>query len=338
MRLHLVWLGASIIGLTVLLKDIQASPAPRDRIATLNDRLENGAVKLVFQPASGYLRSVLEKLDIMVESQVMVFSKTSFQAKLISPENPRALYFTDDLVIGWVRGSPLIEAAAIDPGKGVVFYTLDQSSAGKPRFQRNDSCNSCHQSHRTQGVPGLFVLSSNPYLESNAANSDSAATDQRTPLTQRWGGWYVSGRSNRFRHLGNRIGQGWLESLYDQFYTSGYLTEYSDIVALMVLEHQTQMSNLISRLDSETRFSEGLAAPARDTVNSLVDYLLFIDEAPLPSRIIGTSGYAEKFADLGPRDRKGRSLRQFDLNHRLLKYPCSYMIYSDAFNALPSFA
>jgi len=212
------------------------------------------------------------------------------------------------------------------------------ASAGKPRFQRNDSCNSCHQSHRTQGVPGLFILSSNPYLESNAADSDSAVTDQRTPLTQRWGGWYVSGRSNRFRHLGNRIGQGWLESLYDQFYTSGYLTEYSDIVALMVLEHQTQMSNLISRLDSETRFSEGLAAPARDTVNSLVDYLLFIDEAPLPSRIIGTSGYAEKFADLGPRDRKGRSLRQFDLNHRLFKYPCSYMIYSDAFNALPSVA
>jgi len=106
----------------------------------------------------------------------------------------------------------------------------------------------------------------------------------------------------------------------------------------MVLEHQTQMSNLISRLDSETRFAGVLPAPARDTVNSLVDYLLFIDEAPLPSRIIGTSGYAEKFADLGPRDRKGRSLRQFDLNHRLLKYPCSYMIYSDAFNALPSVA
>jgi hypothetical protein len=343
-------MGASIIGLVVLLspnselfgawihKDIQPSPAPRDRIATLNDRLENGAVKLVFQPASGYLRSVLEKLDIMVESQVMVFSKTSFQAKLISPENPRALYFTDDIVIGWVRGSSLIEAAPIDPGKGVVFYTLDQSSADKPRFQRNDSCNSCHQSHRTQGVPGLFVLSSNPYLESNEVDSDSTVTDQRTPLTQRWGGWYVSGRSNRFRHLGNRIGQGWLESLYDQFYTSGYLTEYSDIVALMALEHQTQMSNLISRLDSETHFAGGLPTPARDTVNSLVDYLLFVDEASLPSRIIGTSGYAEKFADLGPRDRKGRSLRQFDLNHRLLKYPCSYMIYSDAFNALPSVA
>jgi len=177
MRLHLIWIGTSIIGLIVLLKDIQASPAPRDRIATLNERLENGTVKLDFQPASGYLPSVLEKLDIMVESQVMVFSKTSFQAKLISPENPRALYFTDDIVIGWVRGSPLIEAAAIEPGKGVVFYTLDQSSAGKPRFQRNDSCNSCHQSHRTQGVPGLFVLSSNPYLESNAADSDSAVTD-----------------------------------------------------------------------------------------------------------------------------------------------------------------
>jgi len=344
-------MGFSIIGSLVLLSlnsklsgawvhesAAQHSVVSHDRIATLNQRIENGTVNLTFQPISGYLGSVLEKLDIMVESQVAVFSKTSFQAKLISTENPRALYFTDDIVIGWVRGSPLLEAAAIEPGKGVVFYTLDQSLVEKPHFQRSDSCLSCHQSQRTQGVPGLFVLSSRPSVGSSEVDSNGVVSDQRTPLTERWGGWYVSGRSNRFRHLGNRIGQGWLESLYDQFHTSGYPTEYSDIVALMVLEHQTQMSNVISRLNLETRSADGLAAPSRETVSSLVDYLLFVDEAPLPSRIIGTSGFTEKFANLGPRDRKGRSLRQFDLNHRLLKFPCSYMIYSDAFNALPSVA
>ena len=66
-----------------------------------------------------------------------------------------------------------------------------------------------------------------------------------------------------------------------------------------------------------------------------MDYLLFVDEPPLRGRIQGTSGFAEKFQARSPRDHQGRSLRQFDLEQRLMRYPCSYMIYSEAFDALP---
>jgi len=63
--------------------------------------------------------------------------------------------------------------------------------------------------------------------------------------------------------------------------------------------------------------------------------LLFVGETPLTDAVQGTSGFAEYFAGLGPRDRQGRSLREFDLQRRMFKYPCSYLIDSDAMNALP---
>jgi hypothetical protein len=89
----------------------------------------------------------------------------------------------------------------------------------------------------------------------------------------------------------------------------------------MVFAHQMHMMNL-------------LAHP--DNVNELVDYLLFIDEAPLPGPIRGNSGFAQEFSAAGPRDHLGRGLRDFDPGTRLMRYPCSYMIYSDAFDALPT--
>ncbi|PWU07643.1 MAG: hypothetical protein C5B51_09645 [Terriglobia bacterium] len=303
--------------------------ADRDPIALFNETMDRGAFILALEPTAGYLRSVLEYLRVPTESQILVFSSASFQAKLIDQENPRAIYFNDDIAIAWVRGSLSIEAAATDPGSGVAFYTLDQSAAGKPRFRREGSCLSCHQSQRTFGVPGLFVLSASPDHEGGGLVSD-----HRTPLTERWGGWYVTGLSSGFRHLGNRTGQGWLQSLYDQFDRSGYLADYSDIVALMIFEHQTQATNLITRLAWEMR-TGGSEQQLNDAVNTLVDYLLFVDESPLPNRIIGTSGFRERFETLGPFDRRGRSLRQFDLHRRMMLYPCSYMIYSKAFIALP---
>ena len=178
-------------------------------------------------------------------------------------------------------------------------------------------------------MPGVFVLST-----PSGSDGGGFGSDHRTPFQERWGGWYVTGFSSRFRHLGNRTGQGWLESLYDQFNMSGYLTEYSDMVALMAFEHQTHAANLITLLGREARRGES-GPRLTDAVNRLVDYLLFVDEAPLPSRIIGTSGFREKFEALGPYDRRGRSLRQFDLNRRMMRYQCSYMIYSKAFDALP---
>jgi hypothetical protein len=310
--------------------ELRKDAAPnRSVISIFNTAIERGAVTPAFEPKSGYLRSVLKYFHIPAESQIVVFSNGSFQAKLINQDNPRAIYFNDDVALGWVRGSPSIEAAAVDPERGIAFYRLE-NGAEKPEFEREDACLSCHQSDRTLGVPGLFVLSTSPN-----SNGGGFVSDHRTPLKERWGGWYVTGFFSRFRHLGNRTGQGWLQSLYDQFNTSGYLTEYSDIVALMIFEHQTQAANLIMRLGREARTGES-GQQLKDAVNSLVDYLLFVDEAPLPGRIIGTAGFREEFESRGPYDRRGRSLRQFDLDRRMMRYPCSYMIYSKAFDALPS--
>jgi hypothetical protein len=282
------------------------------------------------------LRSLLEALEVPLESQVLVFSQTSSQAKLISPENPRAIYFSDDVAIGWVRRGPVLEIAATDPETGPVFYTLDQSPSARPQFERNDACLSCHQSRKTDKVPGWMVLSTFDTPGTRKSPFDNFVSDHSAPLNKRWGGWYVTGLSTGFQHMGNRVGQGWIRSLYDQFDTSGYLTEYSDVVALMTLEHQVRATNLITRLSRDARTDHSIEISFQSAINDLVDYLLFVDEAPFRNRIIGTSGYTDKFSKLGPHDGKGRSFRQFDLTYRLMRFPCSYMIYSEAFDALPS--
>jgi hypothetical protein len=187
------------------------------------------------------------------------------------------------------------------------------------------------------------------------------ATDHRTPFDQRWGGWYVTGKASGLSHMGNAFATSAataaerspeLNTLGDKFDATGYLSPYSDVTALMVLEHQGHLTNLLTRLGWETRAaayeaqSGGSISPLRVSARApfsfdaavieIVDYLLFVGEAPLPGRVEGTSGFAEQFAQRGPFDRQGRSLRQFDLERRLMRYPCSYMIYSAVFDELPA--
>ena len=314
-----------------------ASAVPRGRVEALESALRNRAGQITFTPISGYLPGLLDALHVSPTSQVAVFSRTSAQTNLISPENPRVIYFSDDVAVGWVRGSSVIEVAAFDSHDGAVFYTVDQDAAVPPRFTRNDHCRTCHESGNTLGVPGLLVLST-PEAYGAGANLHGSMTDHRTLLSERWGGWYVTGLSRGWKHLGNRVGQGWLASLYDQFDDIGYPTQYSDVVALMILEHMAHMTNLMTRLGRQVEAAGDVTADVRHTVDELVDYMLFVDEAPLPGPIVATSGYAEYFSGLGPRDSRGRSLRDLDLRQRLFRYPCSYMIYSPAFDALPAMA
>ena len=318
-----------------------------DAVSILNGRLATGAARLAFDPVTGYLPALLDALKVPKESQMAVFSPTSFQADRINAQNPRAIFFNDTVSIGWVRGG-LLEVAAQDPKLGPIFYALDQQPAELPQFTRSEECLVCHRSWETLAVPGLFVLTTFPPLTKNGYAS-GGVTDQRTPLSERWAGWYVTGRPGRNRHMGNKLvptrgdtsATIAIDSLEGRIDLKGYPTPYSDIVALMVFEHQSRMTNLLTYLTWETRVAQADRTPNPtfdEAVRAVVDYMLFVDETPLAGKIEGTSGFAEMFAAQGPRDDRGRSLRQLDLETRLMRYPCSYMIYSPAFEALPPVA
>jgi hypothetical protein len=333
-----------------------ATEPTTDPVADLNHEIETGKVRLRFDGEQGYLRSALDALGVPIESQMVVFSKTSVQAQRINPQNPRTLFFNDSVVVGWVRGG-FVEVAAQDPRQGVIFYVLDETPVEKPQFIRHNECLTCHNSNNAMGVPGMLVRSQ--FTAPNGTTMPwlgNFLTDHRSPMAERWGGWYVTGKTGAIRHMGNAVVRDGskpespvtdqilnLASLAGRFDTNAYLSPYSDIVALMVFEHQMHMMNLLTRIGWQARYllrngnvhdigMNGLGDSAKD----LVDYMVFADEPPLQNKIEGTSGFAEKFSNEGPHDSRGRSLRQFDIEHHLMRYPCSYMIYSAAFDALPS--
>lgn len=357
-------------------QDIERDPirysaaTPRNPVVSLQERLEKGTAKLEHEPGRGYLRSVLRALDIPESSQVLVFSKTSLQRERISPRTPRAIYFNDEVLVGFCNRGRVMEISTADEAVGTAFYTIDQTAAEKPVVERQtESCLLCHSSSANQGFPGHLVRSlfvdgrGNPQLASG-----SFRTDHTSPMAERWGGWYVTGTSGRQMHLGNMICEGSRRpeakdnvdgvnvlDLKDRFKTSIYPTPHSDIVALMVLEHQAGMLNRLARANLETRMalhyqremnkalgqppdepSESAQSRIRGVGDAVVEYLLFGGEARLTDRIKGTSSFAADFAARGPRDSKGRSLRDFDLETRLFRYPCSYLVYSRAFDGLPA--
>ncbi len=326
-----------------------------DPIARLQKKIDSGAVKLEYESNRwGYLRSLLKNLGVNVDSQTLVFSKTSFQGPRISPQSPRALYFNDDVAIGYVQGSDVMEAVGLDPKQGIEFYTLDNDKTDKPQFlRRTDACLSCHLGPPSLNVPGLLVTSVIPSTDGSVrVPAAGLITDHRSSLDQRWGGWYVTGTGPQ--HNGNAVAPhpdqpGVLDrrnsqdvtSLAGRFDTTAYLTPTSDIVALMTLEHQTRMTNLMTRIGWEARiaaedgktdeFSKRMASLADQVVN----YMLFAEEAKIWEPIRGVSTFTSTFPQRGPQDKLGRSLRDFDLNTRMFKFPLSYMIYSEAFDHMP---
>jgi hypothetical protein len=344
---------------------------PANPVQSLIDRVAKGEARLDYEPEQGYLRSLLTELDVPPESQMLVFSKTSMQRHRIAPRTPRALYFNDDVYVGYCQRGDVLEISVADPQLGAVFYTLDQQEPSQPQFTRQgDNCLICHGSSQTKEVPGHVVRS----VFSDASGlpilaSGTYRIDHTSPLGHRWGGWYVTGTHGSQKHLGNLIvrntrtpdehidnaaGQN-VTDLSHLVKTEGYLTPHSDIVALMVLEHQAEGHNRLTRASFLTRqamhyqeaLNRDLGEPAghvwdstRSRIKSacepLVEYLLFSEEAKLTGPLQGTSGFAEVFAGRGPRDAAGRSLRDLDLSRRIFRYPCSYLVYSDSFAALPT--
>jgi hypothetical protein len=325
-----------------------------DVVDALHTRVQSGLVNLPYNENTGYLKPILDALNVSVDSQMVVFSRTSLQQSIIRPRNPRVIYFNDSVVVAWVRGG-FIEIAAHDPAQGAVFYRVLRSMVGPPAMFRDNSCLACHNSFATLGVPGFLAKSIPSTLDGSALPwLGNYLTDHRSPIHERWAGWFVTGKTGSSRHLGNapvidrniddvtvedaNLNLGDLRSRFD---TDSYLSPHSDVVALLVFDHQLRMMNLLTRigwearrLAHEGRSDAAIVSSLRGLAVETVDYMLFVDEAPLTG-VTGSSRFAETFRARGPRDSKGRSLRDFDLKQRLFAHPCSYMIYSEAFEQLP---
>lgn len=327
-----------------------------DPIALLEQELQKGKAKLEYDTKFGYLPSLLKNLNIAVDSQILAFSKTSFQAPRISPVRPRAVFFNDTTSVGSVQNGEVFELVSLDPRQGEIFYTLDVHKSDAPSFHREGiACLQCHYIPATLNIPGILVSSVYPRADGSVISSAGGfATDHRIPIAERWGGWYVTGKQGAAHHRGNAFardardptyldsdGAGNLLTIEKRFNSANYLANTSDIVALLTLEHQTRMTNLITRLGWETRIAiqgnslDSFHERLDELTREFVTYLVFADEAPIPEPIEGPSTFAQTFAQRGPRDKQGRSLRDFDLRTRLFKYPVSYMIYSEAFDDLP---
>ncbi len=350
-----------------------AETAPTDVIANLKKKLESGGLDLNVANEKACVRALLRELNIPESSQVLVFSKTSFQNSLIHPGNPRAIYFNRDCYLGWVPGGSF-EVISTDPKLGAVFYVLDRQPAKNQLKiqQHTGDCFTCHASSRTGNRPGMMVRS--VYADHNGLPIFSAGTFQTghdSPLRERWGGWYVTGRHGNDFHMGNAfampVGEGGAEfdpaeganvtSLDGYIRTARYPAPTSDIVALMVLEHQTGMHNRLIEGDYEVRRAifrkqlldrelgnpdtGGMGGTTGRIINNqaekILRHLLFCEEYTLKDGGIDSAGeFQSVFEDSVPSTGRGRSLAEFQLLDRLFKYRCSYMIYSQAFDNLPA--
>jgi hypothetical protein len=350
-------------------------------IARLQERLDRGQVKLKFVAGRGYLDSLLKALGIDPSSQTLVYSKTSLQFDLIRAATPRAVYFDDDTYVAWIPDTRILEISTMDSALGPVFYTMQNRDPNVAQLDRETSrCLTCHDTFSMMGggVPRFLFMSSPVSTAGEPLTTEiSRDTTDASPLSERWGGWYVTGKPDGLTHLGNIMVSGAvhtvpaapdllktkikrpgtvanLDALFD---TKPYLTNQSDIVALLVFEHQVFIEDLITRANYKARTlvarsndgqsADGLAwddlpAQARPIVKAMLDplvkALLLVDATTFPGKVAGSSGFDQWFQSQGPRDPQGRSLRELDLKSHLFRYHLSFMIYSHGFEGLPGYA
>lgn len=316
---------------------------PDDPFARLARDLDAGRRSLDRRDPEAYLTSLLAALEVPVESQLLVFSKTAANVRQVAPDNPRAIYFNDVAYIGWVPGADVLELAGIDPVRGAIFYTLPLASDRPLRFERQRSCLTCHVSQSTLSIPGLMRRS----LMTDAQGRPKvgySAVDHDAGYLKRWGGWYVTGTPSAWPHSGNLFGEeaierhrddpaatAYRETLEGLFAPEKHLLPTSDVAAHLILDHQWHGQNLILRVHHEA-----LLGRHSDVESRLVRYLLFLDEPPLPASIADSGISRRWFESRGPFDRAGRSLRQLNLSDRLLEYRCSWLIHSPSFAAMPA--
>ena len=322
-----------------------------DRFSRRIPELAAGGLPLDRSSERAFLKSLLRALDIPESSQLLVFSNTSLQLSLINPDNPRALYFSDDLYLGYVPGGK-IEVATIDAELGAVFYIFDiPRSDSRVVVERARRCMNCHANEDTLKVPGLSVKSVAPGPGGGSLDTFHPGQSGHTqPLAERFGGWYVTGTGGFDGHWGNRMGrlyQGELSATPlepgTRFSFERYPVATSDLLAHLLHEHQVGGVNRLIRAQyrfRELRHRNGGSVPQalppdlETELADLLSYLLFAQEAPLPaSGIPGNPAFRDGFA----RNRKvvdGHSLKDLDLRTRLLRFRCSYLVHTPFFEGL----
>jgi len=335
----------------------------------LDARLKRGELQLDYETGSarGRLIALLKALQVPASSQTLVFSKTSLQRHRISKQNPRALYFNDDVYVGWIPGAASLEIAVGDPELGLAFYSMLQDPDVPARLTRDDSCLLCHATSRTFDEPGLLLRSVFPDALGDPIPS-AGETDMnfRSPIVERWGGWLVTGQFEGM-HRGNNIasknedGQ-WqvqpqpasdLHTFASDFAADRYPRPTSDIGALLTLEQQVTVHNLLIRATHQMRYlidkdrvvnellgDEGLRESTQriaDTLAKEIAAALLLDgEAPLAvHRAKSTEEFARDFAAMWPKGDNGTQLGELDLAQRTFVLPMSPMIHSKAFARLP---
>lgn len=283
---------------------------------------------------------VLDHLQVPVQSQWLVFAKNAAQARLISPSNPRAVYFNDTISVAFTPGSRVLEISVVDPHRGPIFYSLRFAPDTPPRLTRDDNCLACHVSEHTRQVPGFPLRSFVTDPLGKPQHGWSGITD-RTPFSQRWGGFFVTGDAGAIPHLGNLASQTALERFSDSGdrihelplanhpAVANHLQATSDVVPLLLHDHQASFLTLATRLAHEAAHSVPLAS-----LPEFVRTLLLADQPPLPAPIQPDPTYRDWFESLP--SRANPSLRRLDLHKRLLAAPCSWLVESPLVLHLPA--
>ena len=326
---------------------------PQDAVTAALKKIENGELKVDTSNDRAFVSSLLGALKVPVSSQLLVYSATSMQSGIINPRNPRALYFNDEIYVGFVPGG-LVEIMGVDPELGGVFYIFDKPQPGQlPRTDRSTRCFNCHAGSATMRIPGLLAESVAPII--SGASYENYRRDEQghqIPLADRFGGWHVTSakpfgetKANIFARSdgsGVKIVKVKPGEMWD---IEKHLLPSSDILPHLIHEHQIGFDNqvihaaYIAREIGDKGRTPTLADDKRlnEKASALVRYILFADEAKLPpSGIVGDEQYAKDFLSNKKASGSGLSLKDLDLKTRMFKHRCSYMLYTPQWQKLPS--
>lgn len=335
-----------------------------DAMSVLIRQAAEGAHSFGTETGLPLLEKLLHDLDVPVSSQVVLFSRTSLQKDLVSPENPRAIYFDDNIYLAWMPGGK-IEVNSFDPDAGGLFYFEEppEKPGDEVGFIRFARCMGCHGGSATNFLPG--PLGRSHYTSETGRRLRGVPSHERTshkvPFKERWGGYFVTGAPAGLEHMGNSfaIGSGRTvainvtahavkENLEEFFDPTKLLRTDSDILPLMLFDHQIEGHALLVEARYRERITQYRAeqnegkAPAwtleetKEFFDKFVRYLLFADEVSLAGTpVAGSPDFKQDFLAKKRTDAEGHSLRDFDLESRLFRNRLSYLIYSDSFEGAP---